>query len=82
MEKYALYTAKNIFQIRKNQLDAKLDRDLQNATKNYIMETKMFDGKDINFDNGKKDIKKENKDNIDLLAANIYLYTVAITRMC
>lgn len=51
MEKYVLYIAKNIFQIKKNQLDAKPEKDLQNAAKNYVMETKMFDDKDTNFDN-------------------------------
>lgn len=50
LEKYTLCIAKNILQIKKSQLDAKLDKDLQNATKNYVIETKIFNGDDTNFD--------------------------------
>lgn len=81
MEEYALYTAKNVLQIRKSLLDAKLDRDLRNAAKNHAMETEMFDGENTNSDNRKKDIEKEDKVNIDLPTANTYSHAVVITCM-
>lgn len=45
------------------------------------MKTEMFDGKDTNPDNRKKNIKEDNKNNIELTIADIYLYAVIITRM-
>ncbi len=81
MEKYALYAAKNILQIRKSQLDAKLDRDLRNAAKNHAMETEMFDGEDTNADDKEEDIEEEGEENIDLPMADSYSHAVAITRM-
>ncbi len=35
LEEYVQYAAKNILQIRKSQVDAKLDRDLRNAARNH-----------------------------------------------
>lgn len=45
------------------------------------MEIKIFDNKDTNPNDREEDIKKKDKDNIDLLMASIYSHTVAISRM-
>lgn len=82
MEEYTLYTTKNIFQIRKNQLDAKLDRDLQNIAKNYFIEIKIFNSKETNPNNRKKNIEEEDKKNINLPIIDIYLYAIAIMHIC
>lgn len=81
MEEYALYAAKNIFQIKKSQLEAKLDKNLQNAAKNYAMKTKMIDSEDINPNNREKDIEEEDKDNIYVPTADTYSHAVAIMHM-
>lgn len=81
MEGYTLYVAKNIFQIRKSQLNAKLDKDLQNTAKNHTIKTKIFDDKNTNLNNWEEDIEKQEENNIDLPMADTYLYTVTITQM-
>ena len=52
LEEYALYTTKNILQLKKSQDDAKLNRNVQEAIKKYIME------KSLCCDVGKCDIGK------------------------
>lgn len=52
---------KNIFQIRKSELNAKLNRDLYSVTKNHIIEMKIFDDKRTNADDRKKILKKKIK---------------------
>lgn len=42
------------------------------------MKTEMFNSKNTNPNNRKKDIEKKDKDNINLSIANIYLHTIAI----
>ncbi len=82
MEEYVKYAAKNILQIRKSQLDAKLDRDLRNAARNYqATDVEIFNGEDNNDDNRKKEGEEEPEDDIDVPTANSYLYAVGITCM-
>ena len=80
MEEYALYAAKNILSIRKSQQDAKLDRDLQNATKNKTIEPDVFNGNDSNDDNIEEDLEEGDGENLDLPTANSYSHAVAMTR--
>lgn len=81
LKEYILYVAKNIFQIWKSWINAKLDKDLQNVAKNHIIEIEMFHSKDINSDDREKNIEEKDKDNIDLPIADIYLYTITIMHM-
>lgn len=53
-----MYTAKNVFQIKKSQQDAKLDRDFQNTAKNEMMEVEIFDIDDSSTDDIEEDIKE------------------------
>lgn len=79
MKKYILYAIKNILYIRKNHLNIKLDR---NTAKNYIIETKMFDNKDINSNNRKKNIEDKNKKNINLFITDTYSFIIIIMHIC
>ncbi len=82
LEEYAQYTAKNIFQIWKSQLDAKLDRDLRNAVRNYqAADAEMFDGEDNNDDDREEEGEKEPEDDIDVPTADFYSHAVTITHM-
>ncbi len=82
MEKYAQYAAKNILQIRKSQLDTKLNRDLKNAARNYqAADAEMINDEDNNNDNREKEGEEEPEDDIDVPIANSYSHVVAITRM-
>lgn len=81
MEEYTVYAANNIFQIRKNQLDIQLDKNLQNSAKNHTIKTEMFDDKDINVNNREKNIEEKDKKNKNLPIIDIYLHVVTITRM-
>lgn len=81
MKKYALYTARNIFQIRKSHEDAKLNRDLRNVAKIYLKNIKIFDNDESQIGNIKKDEEKRDKEDINVLTSDLYSYTIAITRM-
>ncbi len=82
MEKYAQYAAKNILQISKSQLDAKLNRDLRNVTRNYqAADAKMFDGEDNNDDNREEEGEEEPEDDINVPTADSYSYAVIISQM-
>ncbi len=60
LEEYAQYAAKNILQIRKNQLNAKLNRDLRNAARNYQVEdAEIFNCEDNNDEDRDEKGKKE-----------------------
>ena len=76
-----MYIAKNIFQIKKNQLDAKLDRDLQNTAKNHSTKTDLIEGKEVDVDNRVKKVEKKDDNNINLHTAYLYLHTVTIIHM-
>lgn len=65
MKEYALYATKNIFQIRESQLDAKLDKDLQNFTKNHVIEMEILDNENTDADDRKANIKEKSKENIN-----------------
>lgn len=43
---------------------------------------KIFDNKDINPDNRKENIEKNDKNNIDLLIADIYSHIIGIIYIC
>ncbi len=82
MEEYTQYVAKNILQIRKSQLDAKLDRDLRNAARNHqVADAKIFNGNDNNDDVREKKGEKELEDNIDVSTADLYLHAIVIIHM-
>lgn len=81
LKKYTLYITNNIFQNRKCYFNIKIDKNLQNAAKNYVIDRKIFDGKDINLNNKEKNIEKKDEKDIDLSMADIYLYTVNIIHM-
>lgn len=72
LEEYILYATKNIFQIKKIQQDAKLNRDLRNAAKNLIIEPDIFDSNDSNDYNVKEDLEEENGENLELPISNSY----------
>lgn len=76
LEKYTLYAAKNIFQIRKSQENAKLDRDLQNAIKNFIIKPERFDVNNGNTNGIKKDIEKKYGETLDFFIAQLYSYII------
>lgn len=78
MEKYVLYTVKNILQFKKSQINAKLDRNLRNAVKKYAIEANLLEDEDINFENKAKDLKVKNEDDIDMSTTNSYLHTITI----
>lgn len=81
MEEYVLYATKNILQIRKSQQDTKLDRDLQNVAKNYIIEINIFIDDENNTNDIKENIEKKDGENLDLPMADSYSHTVPIMRM-
>ncbi len=79
MEKYAQYAVKNILQIRKSQLDVKLDRNLRNAASiHQVADVEMFNNEEKNDDDREKEGEEEPEDNIDIPTADSYSHTVAI----
>lgn len=79
LEKYILYTTKDIFQIKKSQQDTKLDRDLQNAAKNYIIKAEIFDTDNNSADGIEKDVEKGDEEILDLPIIKLYLDEIIIT---
>lgn len=76
-----MYAIKNILQIEKSQLNAKLDKNLQNAVKNHAIKIKLFNSENTVPSDRKKDIEKKDNNSIDFFIANIYLHIIAITRI-
>lgn len=82
LKKYTYYAIKNILQIKKSQLDIKLDRDLRNAINNHqVVDAKIFDNENNNTNDRKKKGKEEPEDNINMPTTDFYSYIVAITQM-
>lgn len=74
MEKYTLYIAKNIFQLRKSQVNIKLDRDLQNMAKKHVMEVNLLDDENVNFENKAKNLEVKDENDINISTTDLYLY--------
>ena len=66
--------------MRKSQQDVKLDRELRNVVKNPKIKSDIFDGNDSNDDNIEEDLKEKDGESFDLLMANSYSHTIAMTR--
>lgn len=79
LEKYLLYIAKNIFQRKKSQQNIKLNRNLRNIAKKFIIDIEIFDSNKINSDNIEEDIEEKDKENLELFTTNSYLHMIAIT---
>lgn len=54
---------------------------MQNIAKNHIIEVKIFDDDYSCTDGIKEDVEEKNKEILDLLIAESYSYTMAITHM-
>lgn len=65
-----IYTAKNILQIRKCQEDVNLDKNLQNAAKNRLMNMKIYDNDKSQVGNIKEDGEKRDKKDINISITN------------
>lgn len=81
MEEYVLYAAKNILQIKKSQQNTKLDRDVQNAIKNHIIEIEIFDSNNTNANNLEEDNGEGDEENIDLPIIDLYSYVIVMTHI-
>lgn len=55
---------------------------MQNAIKNHVIKSKLFDSKNTIPNDRKKDIEKKDNNSIDFPMANIYLHIIAITYIC
>lgn len=62
LEEHAFYIAKNILQMWKSQIEAKLDQDFPCAVKQYAIEANMLDGR---FDNNHKEEKDGEEELLD-----------------
>lgn len=82
LEEYAQYAAKNILQIKKSQLDAKLDRNLRNVVKNrQTTDVDTFNNEDNNADDREKEGEEEQENDMDLPTADSYSHVVVIIRI-
>lgn len=71
-----------MFQIRKNQLDTKLDKNLKNVLQNHQpADMKIFDNEDNHIDSREKKGKKKLKNNINISLTDLYLYVIIIICM-
>lgn len=53
---------------------------MQNVAKNLVIETDIFNNNDSNADNIEKDLKEENRKNLELSMANPYSHAVVCAR--
>lgn len=82
LEEYAQYAAKNILQIKKSQLDAKLDRNLRNAAKNrQATDVDTFNNEDNNADDREKEGEEEQENDMDVPTVDSYSHVVVIIRI-
>lgn len=59
MKKYILYAAKNISQLRKSQVNIKLNKNMRNAAKKHIIKANLLEKKYINSENKAEDRKSQ-----------------------
>lgn len=59
MKKYILYTVKNISQLRKSQVNIKLNKNMRNAAKKHIIKANLLEKKDVNSENKAEDRKSQ-----------------------
>lgn len=78
LEEYELYAAKNILQLRKSQVDAKLNRDLWNTAKEHVIEANLLEDEDVNSENEVENLDVEDKDNIDMSTTDSYSHVIII----
>ena len=62
---YTLYAAKNILTLRKSQVDAKLDRNLQNVVNENVMDINLLADKYGNIEIEREDFDKKDKEELN-----------------
>lgn len=78
MEYYTLYAVRNIFQLKKSQVDVKLNRGLRNVAKKYVIEKNLLGNEDVNSKNKAEDLEVKDEKNIAMSTTDSYSYAVTI----
>ena len=73
---------KNIFQIRKSQQDAKLNKNLRNAAKNHLTEMEMLDADKSQVGDIREKDEEKDEENIYVPTTDSYFYVVTMIYIC
>ncbi|MCJ1348065.1 hypothetical protein MMC31_006296 [Peltigera leucophlebia] len=81
LDEYLIFYAESILQMRKSQIESKLDQDLRRAVKDQAIETEFLerDGSDDNESDGERDIDSEDTDDLGLPNTQSYMHAVELT---